>query len=179
MLIVLTVAQPNTGVLQSLVALLREVRNTVIAIVDPWNNLMQSPCVTFVFSPWHVCLFMLKLLLLPNKTSRAKLIIALPQVYAYFACTFVSLWIQKVVLCLCSSFQFPIHSVFLSLKVSINIELVLLYKLVCVLTCSLTRKTKFSIYNTKIGFHPQKEYNNEQKENYIFKNAKNMWIFIE
>ena len=72
MLIALTVAKPNTGVLQSLVALLREVRNTVIAIVDPWNNLMQSPCVTFVFSPWHVCLFMLKLLLLPNKTSKGK-----------------------------------------------------------------------------------------------------------
>ncbi|KAH0903656.1 hypothetical protein HID58_043159 [Brassica napus] len=29
------VAKPNTEVLQSLVALLREVRNTVIAIVDP------------------------------------------------------------------------------------------------------------------------------------------------
>nr|VDD51381.1 unnamed protein product [Brassica oleracea] len=35
MLIALTVAKPNTGVLQSLVALLREERNTVIAIVDP------------------------------------------------------------------------------------------------------------------------------------------------
>ena len=55
-------------------------------------------------------------ILLPNKTSRAKLIIALPQVYAYVVCTFVSISIQKVVLCLCSSFQFLIHSVFLSLK---------------------------------------------------------------
>nr|VDD51376.1 unnamed protein product [Brassica oleracea] len=35
MLIALTVAKPNTGVLLSLVALLMEVRHTVIAIVDP------------------------------------------------------------------------------------------------------------------------------------------------
>ena len=45
----------------------------------------------------------------------------------------------------------------------------LLNKLVRVLTCSLATKIKFAILNTKIGFHPQKEFYSEQKYNYIFK----------
>ena len=35
-----------------------------------------------------------------------------------------------------------------------------------------SQRIKFAIYNTKIGFHPQKEYNSEKKESYMFTSQK-------